>query len=240
MPRNASKTFIDRGDAADVKFDPLLILGEDLLVEIFKNLTPKKLLKVALVSKQWRALASSDRIWEPVCRKEWKNRVYIPGGEERPHTWKSKYLRAETDRKRTAIKLEEICSFEWYFRFKRTAGPVWTQELDPYWINNKDESKMMRRRFTREHLLISPKDDALEYMQPDPYHWAFASNGNNRVQVDDFPPLQVKRRSKDWGWIMENEWVLFIADLTLDGPHRFGPVSLPLSDDYIMAMQRWI
>ena len=67
---------------------------------------------------------------------------------------------------------------------------------------------MMRRRFTAEHTLVADKEDALMGVG-ESMRWRFMADG--RVQVEEYPALRAKRTS-DWGWTLENEWVVFTAE----------------------------
>lgn len=198
------------------------VLTEDITRQIFSLLPPRQLLKVALVSKQWRRLASLDQIWKEICLKQWDGKVYVPAADsDLGLSWKSRYVKAEADRKRTTLTLEELCAMPWRFRFKRTAG-TWWESIDPYWLHGKDESKMMIRTFTCDGLMIAPAGDPL--MDPNEgMRWRFTAK--NDVQVEDFPPLVVKRRP-DWGFTLENQWVVFRADLKPGGPLAHGIVAL--------------
>ncbi|KAG7668231.1 hypothetical protein Ndes2526B_g01052 [Nannochloris sp. 'desiccata'] len=202
--------------------DPTKIFTDDILVRIFRLLPPRHLLKCNLVSSHWHRAATLPDLWKEICRDRWKNKVYIPAAGQINLTWKQKYLKAESDRQHSAatITFTELTTFEWKFRFKRTAG-TWFQETDPYWVNGKDESKMMRRRFIAEgNIFQAPKGDPFrDEIDGEEMKWKFTRDGE--VQVEHYPPLRV-RRTPEWGFILENPWVLLIADLPTGGPFVLG------------------
>jgi hypothetical protein len=200
--------------------DPTKIFTDDILLRIFRLLPPRQLLKCNLVSYQWHQAANLPDLWEEICHNRWKGKVYIPAAGQTNLTWKQKYLRAESDRQHSAatITLAELTTFEWKFRFKRTAG-AWFQETDPYWVHGKDESKMMRRRFIANGSIFqAPEGDPFK-IEDEEMKWKFTLAGE--VQVEQYPPLRV-RRTTDWGFTLENAWVLLIADLPIDGPFVHG------------------
>jgi len=202
--------------------DPIKIFTDDIIFHIFRLVPPRQLLKCNLVSSHWHRAANLPDLWEEICHDRWKGKVYVPAASQSNLTWKQKYLKAESDRQHSAatITATELTSFEWKFRFKRTAG-TWFQETDPYWIHGKDESKMMRRRFIANGSIFrAPKGDPFHNENEDEeMKWKFTSAGE--VQVEQYPILRV-RRTTDWGFILENAWVLLIADLPIDGPFVLG------------------
>jgi hypothetical protein len=217
--RSAGKTtkLKDQGSPKSVKrgklemeeaIDFAKVIGDDVALRIFGLIPPNHLLKCALVNKNWRRLSNDEDLWKKVCEEQWKGKVYVPAAKERNLSWKVRYLKADKDRTRVVLSTKELSSITWRFRFKRTAG-AWWAAVDPYWMHGKDESKMMRRRFTADGRMIADEPDPLmdagEAMQ-----WRMLANG--QIQVEDFPPLKIKRRP-DWGFTLENQWVLFIADL---------------------------
>lgn len=205
--------------------DPTKVFNDHIMVHIFRHLSPRQLLKCNLVSASWHRAASLPQLWEEICIERWKGKVYIPAAGQPNLTWKQKYLKAESDRQIAAapsISLNELATFDWKFRFKRHAGSSYLQEIDPYWVHGKDESKMMKRKFLSDgNIFRAPEDDPFHdvYNGESEMTWKFTNSGD--VQVEQYPPLRVKR-SSDWGFILENQWVLLIADLSVDGPFVHG------------------
>lgn len=75
---------------------------------------------------------------------------------------------------------------------------------------------MMRRVFTNAGAMTAtcgPHPDPL-MAEGEAMRWRFTADG--RVQVEDYPALTVKRRA-DWGFTMENLWVVFIAEVPAEG-----------------------
>ena len=96
--------------------------------------------------------------------------------------WKSSYINAELDSKRTAISKYELCSKKWNFRFKE-----WTREQPG-----------MMARFNEDYTYTSDLMNAN-------MRWRFYAGD---VQVEQYPPLSPSRTA-DWGWKLENEYVEF-------------------------------
>lgn len=201
--------------------DPTNILGDDLMCAVLAHLPTRQLLKCSLVSRAWRHVARSDVLWEQACRDRWADKVYVPAAADTHLTWKQRYLKAEAQRKRssTSITFEELTAFTWKFRFKRAAGP-WFQHLDPYWVHGKDESKMLKRRFTTNGRFEAPDGDPFKVTDEDEAMvWTFT--GSRNVRVNEYPSLNVKR-TPDWGFEMANMWVVLLADLKPNGPFSRG------------------
>jgi len=89
--------------------------------------------------------------------------------------------------------------------------------MDPYWVSNKDDGAMMTRRFEPDGRLTAPRNDPLQGGEA-PMRWRFVEGG---IQVEQYPTLVPKRRA-DWGFQLENQWVVFLADLKEGGEHAHG------------------
>ena len=103
---------------------------------IFEHLPRAAALTSAAVCKEWRKVATSDVLWRKFAADLWATKVYVPqhfrNMVSEPNQARSAYFGALKDAKRTAITKDELCSFVWSFRFKRSAGKAWTSS-DPYW-----------------------------------------------------------------------------------------------------------
>lgn len=207
----------------DLRRDPISVLGDDIGFYVLGKLEPRHLLKATLVSRQWYALsAPNSPLWQQACEKLWSkpSKVYNPAGSEHCRlSWKERYLYSDADRKRIKMNFSELTSFEWKFRFKRTAG-VWWTEVDPYWVHGQDESMMMRRRFSMDGTFQAIGNSDPLMAPEDTMSWRFVGD-KGAIQVEDFTPLKCSRLS-DWGFCLENQWVILIADLSPGGPHNFG------------------
>jgi hypothetical protein len=205
------------------RHDPLECLGPYLTLRILHNpvLTPSHLLKLALVSKAYHTVATEASLWRPRCEHAWGGKVYVPAAARGDLTWKQRYLMADADRKRTVISAEELCAFTWRFRFKRTAGAFWMQ-IDPYWLEGKDPAAMVQRFFHPDGTLTSPVNDYL-WGEDATMRWksVTAAEGGMAVRINQYPNLTVSR-TRDWGWRMENMWVVFEAELAVEGPYAQG------------------
>jgi len=105
-----------------------------------------------------------------------------------PTKWKASYAAAELDSRRDVLTMEELTAYPWKLRFK--------QQPNLYMIS----------RFTKNFVYESP-----EHI----FDWRFYSS--NFVQVAQFPPLQMKRMPEDWGWQLENAYVVFTMAPELSG-----------------------
>ncbi len=202
--------------------DPLAALGADVFTAVLAHLEPRSLLKCALVSRPWRAAAGADALWRPACERAWAGKSHAPSAAALAALppgggplWKRRFLFADADRRRSALGSHELASFEWRFRFKRTAGVSWS-EIDPWW-RRKNDADAIRRRFRplgpgrRAGTLAAPPGAAPDAFDnpASPLRWQMLANGN--VQVEQYPPLRSSRVPATWGWRLENEWVLFFT-----------------------------
>lgn len=109
--------------------------------------------------------------------------------------WKASYFAAQADSTRRAITMEELVGSTWTFVFKHPEMQAWltAQKIEFVCANfNEDFSYKSDLDWIRGH------DEGLS--------WYFS--GPNGVRVGDYPELQPARTS-DWGWTLENEYVLF-------------------------------
>lgn len=221
-----------------ITVDPTAVLGDDIMSQILTLLTPRQLLKCALVSVAWRRAATLEALWEGVCRARWEGKVYVPAAARADLPWKQRYLLAEAQRTAGAasLSLAELTAFTWRFRFKRAAGSL-IMENDPYWVHGKDEARAMRRRFTPDGRFEAPVPGADPFSpypgedgEEEAMAWRFVDErgapvpgapSGGAVQVNQYPPLTVRRRP-DWGFVLENMWVELVADLHPGGPFEGG------------------
>lgn len=206
--------------------DPLAALGHDLLVQIMSFLEPEMLCSCQLVCKAWMPVAVEPKLWRQQCQILWADKIYIADKVLRSKSWKQAYVTSIADSTRCHITEDELCSFPWTFRFKSTAGTYWTH-CDPSW--NKSGAPMYR--FFHHDGSITPNDG-------DPYwgnhesRWAFRTSRLGRtgpyVQVNHWPSMEISRTS-NWGWEMQNLWVVYQADLPL--------VSMPKSLSEIIMLE---
>ena len=78
---------------------------------------------------------ADNRVWEAHCARVFSGKAHVPARarEQRSRARARDALRlALADAHRAHLTAEELCAFDWRFRFKEAAGPGWVSE-DPYW-----------------------------------------------------------------------------------------------------------
>jgi len=165
-------------------------LPDEVKLEIFTFLNQSTLLVCSEVCTEWKALADDDALWIEHCRNKWadkQNHSLTHIREKRlrapGRSWKRLYYEAEKDARRSFINKDELCSHKWKFTFQ---GFHW-------------RSAMMYPVFREDYKFIM--DDSV-------LDWRFT--GDSRVQVEEYPPLTASRTA-DWGWRMENHYVVFTS-----------------------------
>lgn len=96
-------------------------------------------------------------------------------------------------------------------------------QYDPYWTT-KDPNDRLKRFFSPDFTVVGPKDDRMWHNEVMAWSFLEGSNGNpneRMVRINDYPPLKISR-TKEWGWQMDNVWVVMEADLVRDGPYQKG------------------
>eukprot|EP00026_Physarum_polycephalum_P011954 Phypoly_transcript_12205.p1 GENE.Phypoly_transcript_12205~~Phypoly_transcript_12205.p1 ORF type:complete len:367 (+),score=70.76 Phypoly_transcript_12205:140-1102(+) len=200
--------------------DPLYSLPAEIFSYILSYLTPPELGKCALMSTMWNEVANSTYVWDTMCDRLWRDKVYVPEEfrqEKSNGNPKRAYFKSIDDASRKYIKDEELCSFMWNFRFKEAAGDHWLNN-DPWW----KDSKPARVRFFPDGT-SSTLDD-----WPAPQHdentgqlverrWKFINAAAGKqgprgsfLQINTFPPLIVSRFS-NWGFLLQSCWVFYTS-----------------------------
>ena len=209
---------------------PMLPL--EILYLVFKYLDPKDLSTVGLVSKHFHQV-NVDSLWRQHCKLKWKNKLNfdfklfyranfqlcandlsikelksilqdrrinfahliekkefcqeVMNSNPRnavaySSKWKSSYIAAEKDAKRDRLEKHELCTKRWVFRFKQ-----WPREQPG-----------MLAKFNEDYTYKSHLIDG-------DMRWRFYAGD---VQVEQYPPLR-PTRCEDWGWRLDNEYVVF-------------------------------
>ncbi|KAL0484617.1 hypothetical protein AKO1_003444, partial [Acrasis kona] len=152
---------------------------------IFTYLDPSSLINCELVSTTFKEYARQKRMWKEHCQKRWLGKqckefqMLFQGAIVEKH-WKLYYFEAERYSRRTTIKEQELCSFNWSF----TASFVGSNDIEPV--------------FGRDHVFRSQ-------LTNEPLKWRILYDGK-MVQVHEYPPLLVSRLP-DWGFQMTNDYV---------------------------------
>jgi hypothetical protein len=214
----------------------LLDLPPELLQLILSYLDAKALARVARVCAALRENADAEHLWRDLCRQRWQGKTLMvhevqyranlahPAAAaaltvgELKHIlrmrrvpvdgvlreksdlvaavrrscpevafrvplhskWKASYAAAELDARRCELTMDELTAYPWRFQFKQ----------------QRDMS--MVSRFTKDFRYHSLDHN---------FDWRFY--GQEYVQVAQFPPLRISRTADDWGWQLENHWVIF-------------------------------
>ncbi|XP_074292291.1 uncharacterized protein LOC141619166 [Silene latifolia] len=110
---------------ADTGFDPLEVLGQDLMMRCLEFLDANSLALSLLVSRSWFSLSSSDLLWSPVCEQLWVGKAHIPRRSKLPGLSKlACYSRAVVDSKRVRITRDDLCDHAWNFHFTEATSNV--------------------------------------------------------------------------------------------------------------------
>eukprot|EP00891_Asterochloris_glomerata_P003377 jgi/Astpho2/3377/Aster-04718 len=103
--------------------DPLSRLGPDImLMHVFGILEPKQLAQGLLVSKDRKALAGLDVLWDMHCERLWEGKFQVPTCARQASIKLMAYSLSLGDAKRQRISEEEHCSVVWGFHWKPFAG----------------------------------------------------------------------------------------------------------------------
>jgi len=157
-------------------------------------------------------------LWDLLCLRLWSDKIYVPDSVRILHQngqSKLAYQCSLKDSKRQYISKEELCSFEWNFRFKASAGEHWTHD-DSWW--NKQGATILKFNLDGT---MSAVGDWYPQKVHDPSmknrHWRFIDSAAGRtgpngsfVQVNSYPPYMVSRY-RNWGFIMQSCWTLFTS-----------------------------
>ena len=110
--------------------------NEDVLISTFSKLQNHKLLGLcSSVCKFWKSVAEIEELWGNLCKHLWSTKIYIPNEFVSLHTSrqsKEAFKNSLIDSKRIEIRIDELTSFTFNFRFKEIAGGYWIDQ-DPYW-----------------------------------------------------------------------------------------------------------
>eukprot|EP00475_Leptophrys_vorax_P028254 TRINITY_DN4080_c0_g1_i3.p1 TRINITY_DN4080_c0_g1~~TRINITY_DN4080_c0_g1_i3.p1 ORF type:complete len:356 (+),score=97.55 TRINITY_DN4080_c0_g1_i3:1562-2629(+) len=190
-----------------------MFVDSDLLQSIFKFLTAEELGDcVGLVNRTWYKVSLRNALWDRLCETLWFDKSYIPKRivhmKEKLREGKRAYVASLMDSRRTFVSKDELCGFNWSFRFKLMAGSHFT-EHDPYW-----NGLQTRKVFFGE-------DGKVHYGGFGDFtrDWKFvhraagraARKEGNFVRVGEFPAYIVSRHPVNWGFIMQSCWVVLTS-----------------------------
>ena len=96
-----------------------------------------------------------------------------------PSKWKASYAAQELDATRRELTMDELTSFPWRMHFKHSP------------------TMQMVSRFTKGFRYYSMDHN---------FDWRFY--GQDSVQISQYPPLRMSRTPNNWGWQLENHYVI--------------------------------
>lgn len=186
--------------------------------------TPSSLSRVALVSRSWNKAANDSALWTEMTRQLWDGKVYIPDKfrEMLNDDPKGAYRDSWKDSKRDVITAEELCSFEWQWRFKEAAGEHFTEE-DPWWAGEAPRRRIYKPdgtmgghsglKWAIARSLVHHSDEFMSFFtvyRPDA-RWRFVNNAQGKlgelgrfVRVANTPASVFSRHS----WVLECCWIV--------------------------------
>ena len=206
----------------------------DLVALLASHLDLSGVGRLACVDRTLRTIISSTNdAWEARCSHLWDRKVYVP--------LRARKLRASGDARaalrlsiedaeRTWLTDDELCAFDWNFRFKASAGESWTEE-DPYW-NDLPPTRVRFEMPTAAGGEVGGEADGAESrgtMKPSGFEmlehrslrWQWAKGrgedvGGDRSRLELYvdgrkvPTYHVARHS-NWGFLMQSCWVLYTS-----------------------------
>jgi len=124
--------------------DPSDNLSPEVFVELLSFLDHVSLCTCNLVSRQWYQLATTNWLWTRLCRRLWQDKQHVPQKcldmSQDGHSAKKAFFESMKESQRCWLTADELCKFEWNFRFKSVAGPNWI-DWDQWW-NNKPATRV--------------------------------------------------------------------------------------------------
>eukprot|EP00588_Corethron_pennatum_P008991 CAMPEP_0194265998 /NCGR_PEP_ID=MMETSP0169-20130528/1049_1 /TAXON_ID=218684 /ORGANISM="Corethron pennatum, Strain L29A3" /LENGTH=327 /DNA_ID=CAMNT_0039006579 /DNA_START=83 /DNA_END=1066 /DNA_ORIENTATION=- len=116
-------------------------LPDDVFLVLVSFLPTRSVRDLMMVDKTVLRRCLSDLVWDALCQVMWRDKVNVPaealrmrdmirirGGARMIDVFKMCHL----DSKRQEVTKRELCSKPWCFRFKESAGSLWTSS-DPWW-----------------------------------------------------------------------------------------------------------
>ena len=215
-------------------------LPELFVAHIFPCVTADELARVPLVQREFGKVCSENdqQLWAPRCEQLWRGKcesAVAPFRDAAPGmAYRARYIESIVDARRSVITEDELCSFEWAFRFKEAVGEDFIH-ADPYWHNSgydelgnfhfvppSNTKCFMRRKFLSDEKLVvnpAPGVDDLEALVAEYWGedyaitWRFTKSRQGVrgqfVKLNQWPSARPRRNPENWGWIMHNEWVVY-------------------------------
>uniref|UniRef100_A0A7S1BDU6 F-box domain-containing protein n=1 Tax=Corethron hystrix TaxID=216773 RepID=A0A7S1BDU6_9STRA len=181
-------------------------IPDDVFLVLISFLPTRSVLELMMTDKDVFHRCSTDIVWDALCQRMWKDKVNVPGealrmrdmirirgGAKMIDVFKMCYL----DSKRQEVTKRELCSNPWYFRFKGSAGSLWTSS-DPWWSGGNAR----RLRFlpdgkiapaSSDSIVCEKDNDASEHLHKKRKLNDYSNGGNEKEDCND-PFAEVKMR----------------------------------------------
>lgn len=196
---------------------------KDAIVNIFKFLKVEEILSCELVNKAWKKACGDSGLWNESCERLWTGKVYIPPKIRalRITSPREAYVASVIDSRRKYPTKEEFSAFHWRCRFKEDAGEYWTN-MDPYYVNTdhtaSEFAQTIVRTFNADGSISRLDNFQLLHEGIDSYRWVVREGTDDRLltvqasfEDNCFPSYLISRHHDNWGFIMQNCWVIWTS-----------------------------
>lgn len=185
---------------------------------------PSALAAVACVNKFFASVVlGANHLWEAACDHTWNSKVHVVNEAQR--------LRSEGRRAREALRLsleharrtwlteDELCGFEWSFRFKQQAGSHWLL-TDPYYTHGRAALVRFLRAEDGEGGTVAVSNFELVGSFDLRWRWGPPTAGRTgptgafvqlEVNGTGVPTYVVSRHPTNWGFLMQSCWALYTS-----------------------------
>lgn len=197
--------------AASAALDPVPVLGRELFQKVLSLLGPSPLGSCLWVSTSWRHLAKGDALWAPHCERLWANKMSVPDAALAPGVMPrvQAYVLSIEDSKREVVTGEDLCRYTWDFRYQWNCGGIYRFTVDPSWAFLPP----MERHFNLDGSIAPGRNDHIfsdleSRWEVLLFRESLGARPRSLVRVNHWPPLEA-RRTPDWGWELDNGWVVY-------------------------------
>jgi hypothetical protein len=231
-------------------------LPDELLVTVASFLDVQSLMSLHGVDRRRQDLLRLDAAgWNVHCEQLWRSKTMVSNLARAlylKNLCRLAYLVSFADSQRQEITATELCESTWSFRFKESAGDMWTAQ-DPWHVGG-DARRLVFLPDGRvleavededhHHLLRHPFSNNTHHPNGFRVTWRFVSaplmENENRshgaylrlsVAGRDMPTYVVRRHQPTWGFLLENCWGIF-ASFPLP---RKKPVPATIDANFIWA-----
>lgn len=192
------------------------VLGVDLLqCHILTLLDARSLARCATVCSRWRALAITDKLWQPLVAAFLAQRAHLPLcllGRDDVSSRLSQhhlYTLAVTESRQNTLLPTELCGRTWELRLKPPCGPYWLS-FDSTQVGKPG----LNRYFNCDGSITCDPGDPIWGGHACVWEFVHLEGQDGKttkhVQVNHWPTL-TPRRVRDGRWILENFYGLYIT-----------------------------